>query len=208
MAFITFEGIDQSGKSTQVRLLADALTEAGIKVVSVREPGGTPLGEQIRELLLGPVHAGMDPWAEALLYAAARAQLVKDVIRPALERGEAVLSDRYFDSSLAYQGLARGLGFERILDLNLWATGGLKPDLTFIVHLSVDASRERLAGRGSAEDRIEGEALDFHRQVEAGYRELEVLYPERIIALDGHASIDDLHARVIAACRDRFGWAV
>lgn len=208
MAFITFEGIDQSGKSTQVGLLADALAAAGIKAVSVREPGGTLLGEQIRELLLGPVHTGMDPWAEALLYAAARAQLVKDVIRPTLEAGQVVLSDRYFDSSLVYQGLARGLGFEHIRDLNLWATGGLKPDLTFIIHLGVDVSRSRLAGREGAQDRIESEALDFHRQVEAGYRELEALYPERIIALDGHAPIEELNARVIAACQQRFGWVV
>lgn len=208
MAFITFEGIDQSGKSTQIRQLEAALAEAGLDVVSVREPGGTPLGEQIRELLLGPVHAGMDPWAEALLYAAARAQLVKDVIRPALEAGRPVLSDRYFDSSLVYQGLARGLGLERILDLNLWATGGLMPDLTFIIHLSVEASRQRLASRQDAEDRIESEALAFHRQVEAGYRELEALYPGRIVALDGHDGIDELKARILSACRERFGWVV
>lgn len=208
MTFISFEGIDQSGKSTQLRLLADSLTKSGIDVVSVREPGGTLLGEQIRELLLGPVHAGMDDWAEALLYAAARAQLVREVIRPALKQGRTVLSDRYLDSSLVYQGLARGLALERILDLNLWATDSLLPDLTFIIHLGVDASRQRLSGRATAEDRIESEALGFHQQVEAGYRELEALYPERIVALDGHGTIDELHARILAAGRERFGWEV
>ena len=205
MFFITFEGIDQSGKSTQLKLLAGAMKQAGLSVLTVREPGGTPLGESLRELLLGPEHAGMDPWTEALLYAAARAQLVKDVIRPALMQGKIVLSDRFIDSSLVYQGMARDLGVERILDLNRGATGGLMPDLTFVFHLEVDASRERLANRGSAEDRIEGEPMEFHRRVEAGYRRLEEMYPARVAGIDAGRGIDEIHADVVRECRERLG---
>ncbi|MHB1325554.1 MAG: dTMP kinase [Thermoleophilia bacterium] len=205
MYFITFEGIDQSGKSTQLDLLAAAATKAGIDTLSVREPGGTPLGEQIREILLGPEHTTMDAWTEALLYAAARVQLVKEVIKPALMQGKIVLSDRYIDSSLVYQGMARELGVDRILDLNLGATGGLMPDLTFVFHLDVAASRERLAGRGTAEDRIEGEPLDFHQKVEDGYRKLEEMYPGRIVGLDGGRSVEEVQGDVVAACRERLG---
>ncbi|MHB0866392.1 MAG: dTMP kinase [Thermoleophilia bacterium] len=205
MYFITFEGIDSSGKSTQLQLLADAIERSGQPVLSVREPGGTPLGDRIRDLLLGLQHTGMDPWAEALLYAAARAQLVKDVIRPALATGKTVLSDRFIDSSLVYQGMARDLGVDTILNLNLGATGGIMPDLTFVLHLDVDVSRRRLADRGDAEDRIESEPLAFHRQVEAGYRKLETMYPGRIVGIDGGRSIDVVQADIARACRERLG---
>jgi len=205
MFFITFEGIDQSGKSTQLELLAESCAAAGIDALTVREPGGTPLGEGIRKMLLGPEHEGMDPWAEALLYAAARAQLVRDVIRPALGSGRIVLSDRYIDSSLVYQGIARGLGVERILDLNLGATGGLMPDLTLVLHLDVAGSRERLAARGEGGDRIEGEPLDFHRQVEEGYRQLEEMYPARLVGIDAGGTVEEVHAAVVAAGRERLG---
>jgi len=205
MYFITFEGIDQSGKSTQLQLLARAMKNTGLSVVSVREPGGTPLGEAIRSLLLKRRHAGMDAWAEALLYAAARAQLVKDVIKPALIKGKIVLSDRYIDSSLVYQGIARGLGVERVLDLNMGATGGLMPDLTFVFHLDVDSSRERLSGRKKGKDRIESEPLKFHRQVEEGYCRLEEMYPARVIGIDGRRPVNDIHAQVLAECRERLG---
>lgn len=208
MFFITFEGIDQSGKSTQLKLLAAAMEKGGVPVLSVREPGGTPLGEKIREMLLGSENTTMDPWTEALLYAAARVQLVKEVIKPALMEGKVVLSDRYIDSSLVYQGIARGLGVERILDLNLGATGGLMPDLTFVFHLDVDASRQRLAGRGAAEDRIESEPLEFHRMVEAGYRQLEEMYPGRVVGLDGGETPEQIHARVVAAVNERLGFSL
>ena len=205
MFFITFEGIDQSGKSTQLELLAHAMEAAGMAVLNVREPGGTPLGEALRALLLGPEHAGMDPWTEALLYAAARAQLVKDVIKPALMQGRIVLSDRFIDSSLVYQGMARGLGVERILDLNRGATGGLMPDLTLVFHLDVEASRVRLAGSGRGEDRIEGEPLEFHRQVEEGYRRLEEMYPGRVAGIDAGRGIEEIHAEVLSVCQGRLG---
>jgi len=205
MYFITFEGIDQSGKSTQLELLADAAEKAGIDTLRVREPGGTVLGEQIRDILLSPDHAAMDPWTEALLYAAARVQLVKEVIKPALMQGKIVLCDRYIDSSLVYQGVARELGIDRILDLNLGATGGLMPDLTFVFHLDVASSRERLAGRETAEDRIEAEPLEFHQKVEDGYRQLEGMYPGRIVGIDGGRAREKVHTDVVAACRERLG---
>lgn len=205
MFFITFEGIDQSGKSTQLKLLGDALAAAGIDALSVREPGGTPLGDKIREILLGIEHDGMDSWAEALLYAAARAQLVKDVIRPALGAGSIVLSDRYIDSSLVYQGIARDLGIERILDLNLGATGGLMPDLTIVLHLDVAGSRWRLAEREEAGDRIESEPDEFHRLVEEGYRRIEEMYPARVAGVDAGGTIEEVHERVISICRERLG---
>ncbi len=205
MFFITFEGIDQSGKSTQLDLLAHAFQSAGLSFLSVREPGDTALGEAIRKLLLGPEHGGMDRWAETLLYAAARAQLVADVIRPALAEGNLVLCDRYIDSSLVYQGIARGLGVERVLDLNMSATGGLMPDLTFVFHLDVESSRSRLAGRQAGRDRIESEPLEFHRLVEAGYRQLEEKYPERIVGIDGSLAASEIHGRVLGECRRRLG---
>jgi dTMP kinase len=147
----------------------------------------------------------MDPWAEALLYAAARSQLVKDVIRPALGAGKIVLSDRYIDSSLVYQGIARELGIDRILELNLGATGGLMPDLTLVLHLDVAGSRERLSASGEGEDRIEGQPLEFHEQVEAGYRQLEELYPARVAGIDAGGTIEDVHAAIIFICRERLG---
>jgi len=176
---VTFEGIDGSGKTTQVELLRAELERQGREVVSLREPGGTELGEGIRRLVLHGVD--MTPWAEAALYAAARAELVHEVIRPALERGADVLCDRYLDSSLAYQGTARGLGLDRVLELNLNAVGGLLPDRTFL--LAVDP--EEGARRGSDDpDRIEREGLEFMRRVDQAYRELAGVFGQRVVVLD------------------------
>lgn len=177
--FVTFEGIDGSGKTTQARFLAELLRAEGREVVEAREPGGTQLGEEIRGLLLDG--GAIAPWAEAALFAAARAQLVDEVIRPALARGAHVVCDRYVDSSLAYQGLARGLGLERVLELNLAAVGGLLPDRTVLLLLP---PHEAVARRGGDPDRIEREGDDFAARVDEGYRELARRFPERVLTAD------------------------
>jgi len=195
--FVTFEGVDGSGKSTQARLLAERLRSENREVVLTREPGGTEAGERIRELLL---HGeGLAPWAEASLFAAARAQLVDEVIRPALARGADVVSDRYLDSSLAYQGIARGLGVERVLELNLLATSGLLPDRTFLLVLPADEA----AGRREGEpDRIESEGTAFAEEVDRAYREIALVFSKRIVLVDGRANPEDIAEIVRGQLRD------
>jgi len=178
--FVTFEGVDWSGKSTQVELLVTWLREQGRTVTTSREPGGTPLAEGVRELVL---HGDdMAPWAEAALYAAARADNVARVIRPALARGEDVVCDRYLDSSVAYQGIVRALGLEEVRDLSLLVTDGLLPDVTFLVLVDPAEARTRASGE---RDRIEREGGDFQQRVDAAYRTLADAEPERIVPLDG-----------------------
>ena len=188
--FVTFEGVDGSGKSTQAALAAAFLAEGGREVVATREPGGTALGERIRELLLdGPEMTG---WAEASLFAAARAELAERVIRPALARGAIVVSDRYVDSSLAYQGVARGLGIDRVLDLNA-AVADLRPDRTFVLLVDEATAAARL---GRRPDRLEREGASFRAAVTAGYREVAERFPERIVLLDGALPREPLADRV------------
>ncbi|MDQ3823821.1 MAG: dTMP kinase [Actinomycetota bacterium] len=176
--FVSFEGLDGVGKTTQVELLQSALVRDGRDVVATREPGGTPVGERVREILLG--RDEITPWAEAALFAAARAELVERVIAPELGRGGSVISDRYIDSSLAYQGIARGLGVERVLELNLHATGGLLPDRTFLLLLDP----ERAAGRLGEPDRIEQEGDEFRAAVDRAYRTLVEMFPSRVVPID------------------------
>jgi dTMP kinase len=196
--FISFEGLDGSGKSTQAELLRSRLDADGVEVISTREPGGTELGEKIRDLVL---HGGdVTPWAEALLYAAARAQHVDVVIRPALERDAWVICDRYVDSSVAYQGVGRDLGLDRVLDLNLAAVGGLLPDRTFLLALDVTEIGSRL---DREHDRLERESEAFHARAEAGYRELAARFPERIAVLDAKRPPDELAEEVYGALRVR-----
>ena len=185
--FVSFEGLDGSGKTTQAALLAGRLRGEGREVVATREPGGTALGERIRELLL----SGNDvaPWAEAALFAAARAELVARVIGPAIARGADVVCDRYVDSSLAYQGIARGLGVEAVLALNRAAIGDLLPDRTFLLLLDPETARVR---GGSARDRIEREGLEFWRSLDDAYRRLAERYPGRIVTLDGSLPAGEL----------------
>lgn len=196
--FVTFEGIDGSGKSTQATLLAERLRADGQDVVVTREPGGTELGERIRDLVLHGGHVA--PWTEALLYAASRAQHVDEVIRPALVRGAWVVCDRYVDSSVAYQGVGRGLGFDRVLELNLGAVGGLLPDRTFLLALAVAELPGRLLGD---HDRLEREPGDFHARVADGYSELAARYPERIVTLDASRPAEAIAEEVYGALRAR-----
>jgi dTMP kinase len=181
--FVTFEGVDWSGKSTQADLLAAWLRDQGRPVTTSREPGGTAVAEGVRELVL---HGDdMAPWAEAALYAAARADNVARVIRPALARGDDVVCDRYLDSSVAYQGVVRDLGLEPVRDLSLLVTDGLLPDVTFLV-LVDPAEAQRRAG--TDHDRIEREGEDFQQRVDAAYRVLAATEPERIVPVDGSRS--------------------
>ncbi len=189
--FLTFEGLDGSGKSTQAALLADWLRRKGRTVLTTREPGGTPGGEAVRDLVL---HGDeLSPWTEAALFAAARAEHVELAIRPALERGEDVVCDRYLDSSVAYQGIARGLGEARVLELNLAVTGGLLPKRTFLVLVDPDEARRR---GGEHRDRIERETEEFMRRADAAFRSLAATYTERIVALDGHRPAEEIAEEV------------
>ena len=188
--FITVEGGDGSGKSTQSALLADWLEQQGRTVVLSREPGGTELGLELRDIVLHR-RGHISPRAEALLYAADRAQHIATKIRPALERGEVVLQDRYFDSSVAYQGAGRVLDPTEVRNLSLWATEGLLPDLTILLDLDEELGRDRLKVR-TKYDRLEDEKQDFHARVRAAYLELAAAEPERFLVLSATDSVEEL----------------
>lgn len=183
-ALIVFEGGDGAGKSTQVAALARSLRDSGAAVTCTREPGGTPLAESVRSLVLDPAHAPVDAETEALLFASARADHVTRLIRPALQRGEVVVCDRFVDSSAAYQGAGRGLGVERVLQLNEWGLRGLVPDLTVVLDVDQDTAESRRGRRGLAADRMESEARAFHDAVNATFRRLAEREPDRYLVLD------------------------
>ena len=195
--FITLEGGDGSGKSTQSSRLVEWLGAAGHPVLVTREPGGTPLGEELREIVLHR-RGDIAPRAEALIYAADRAHHIATTVRPALERGEIVVQDRYIDSSVAYQGAGRVLDGTEVRDLSLWATEGLLPDLTILLDLHEDDGRARLAERSARYDRLEAEKSDFHQRVRAGYLELAAAEPERFLVLDARDPVETIAASIRA----------
>ncbi|MEA2486720.1 MAG: dTMP kinase [Actinomycetota bacterium] len=198
--FVVFEGGEGAGKSTQMAAFARYLSARGDEVITTREPGGTVIGERIRSLLLDPGLTEMDARTEALLYAADRAQHVAQIIKPALEAGKIVVSDRFVDSSLAYQGLARGLGLEDIFEISDWATEGLVPDIVFFMKLDPATRMDRV---GHERDRIEGEADDFHMRVEDAYEEIAKRFPDRFVVLDASGTAGQVHADVVRAFEER-----
>ncbi len=193
--FIVFEGGEGAGKSTQSAALADYLQARGHEVLCTREPGGTPAAEAIRAVLLAPANAGLDDRAEALLFAAARGDHAARVIRPGLERGDIVISDRYLDSSVAYQGVARGLGAERVAELSLWATGGLVPDLTIVLDVDPALGLARVVGP----DRLESEPLEWHERVRQAFLDIAASSPDRYLVLDGSRPAEDLAVEIAVA---------
>ena len=200
--FITFEGIEGCGKTTQIDLACQALERRDILFLRTREPGGTGIGEQIRKILLAPRNNDLVDLCELLLYAADRAQHVREKIRTALEDGISVLCDRYTDATVAYQGFGRGLEGSTIETLNQIATGGLKPDRTFLIDVAVEAGlgrairRNLQAGVGDSEGRFEEETVAFHRRVRDGYHHLAELEPERFTIIDGSGSPEEIHRRI------------
>ena len=192
--FIVFEGGEGAGKSTQSRALADYLEARGHRVRRTREPGGTPAAEAVRAILLDPDNAGLDDRAEALLFAAARGDHAARVISPALDAGEIVISDRYLDSSVAYQGVARGLGAERVADLSLWATGGLVPDLTIVLDVDPALGLARVVGP----DRLEAEPVAWHERVRQAFLDIAARTPDRYLVLDGSRPAEDLAVEIAA----------
>ncbi|MGL4648066.1 MAG: dTMP kinase [Caldilineaceae bacterium] len=203
--FITIEGPDGSGKTTQIRLLIEALTERGCQVVATREPGGTRIGNGVRSLILDPAHREMTARTEALLFNAARAQLVDEIVRPALARGAIVLCDRYGDSTMAYQGYGRGQPLGPLQALIEFATGGLHPDLTLFLDVDVAAGLHRK--QEDERNRMEGELLAFHQAAREGYHALAAAEPARWLVLDATLPVDALHARILARVLDELGTA-
>ena len=201
--FVTFEGLDGSGKTTQMRRLAQFLREHGTEVIETVEPGGTQIGQAIRSILLDPAHDHMGSVAELLLYFAARAQNVHEILEPALRRGATVISDRWTDSTFAYQGYGRQLGVQIVADLDRIACGGRKPDLTLWIDVELEASLKRARSR-NAQESAEGTRMDeqsriFYERVLQGYRVLAEREPERFLRVDGNGTLDEVAERVKAA---------
>ncbi|AEY64452.1 dTMP kinase [Clostridium sp. BNL1100] len=193
--FITVEGTDGSGKTTQIKLMEEFLKAAGINVVLSREPGGTEISEMIRNLILDPRNIDISPLTELMLYAAARAQHVFQVIRPALESGKYVICDRFVDSSYAYQGCGRGVDLKTVADVNRAAVDGVVPDITFFLDIDPRLAIERRI-KSTGADRIEQEKMDFHIRVYEGYRKMSLLYPDRIKTIDASKSIEEISSQI------------
>lgn len=204
--FVTFEGIEGSGKTTQLRRLSAHLAAKKSPHIVTREPGGTPFSDEIRGLVLVPREETVFPEAELLLYEAARAQHVRGLILPALLSGQAVLCDRFCDATTAYQAHARGLDASLVERLNRFATGGLVPDLTLLFDLPPEEGFARIKGRGGARDRLERESLDFHRAVREGYLRLAGRDPGRVVRIDAGGPEEEVFRSVLRAVAQRFGW--
>lgn len=193
--FITFEGTDGSGKTTQIKLAEAYIKEKGREVVLSREPGGTRVSELIRDLVLDPENTEITPLTEMIMYASSRAQHVAQVIRPAIEQGKVVICDRFIDSSYAYQGCGRGVDLKAIADVNRVAINGTVPDITFFLDVDPETAIARRINATGA-DRIEREKLDFHRRVHEGYRNMAILYPDRIKTIDATGSINEISEQI------------
>ncbi|MDD3717506.1 MAG: dTMP kinase [Actinomycetota bacterium] len=195
--FITFEGVEGSGKTTQINMLHAHLLRMNVDVVATQEPGGTRIGEEIRRIILDPSFKEIHPMTETILYAADRAQHVYEVIKPALDAGKVVICDRFVDSTLAYQGVARRIGMEGVQNLNEWITDDLYPDLTFLLEVPYRVGLKRVQERKAAFDRLEGEASSFHEQVQEAYRTLAKFFPLRIKVLNGEDKPENIHHAVM-----------
>lgn len=194
--FITFEGLDGSGKTTQIHKLNKYLQEKGIQVLLTREPGGTQIGEKIRKLLLDVENTNMDKRTEALLYAASRAQHIHQKIKPALENGQIVLCDRFLESSLIYQGMARELGVKEVFDINAFAIDGIFPNFTILLEVNLELAMDRIANRKEC-DRLDKESENFHKMVYRGYKELKTMYPDRIVSVDANLSEEETFEQIL-----------
>ena len=198
--FITFEGIDGCGKSTHLRLIADVLCARALDCITTREPGGTPVGERIRDIMLADVSVDVAPEVELFLMSAARAQHIASVIKPAVEAGRIVLSDRHADSTVAFQGYGRGLDLKMVEEVNRYATGATTPDLTLLFDVDPEVARTRLNARpvGGWLGAVDEEGMDFHRRVRQGYLKIADKHAERVRVIDASGSLDDTHSRALA----------
>jgi len=201
--FITFEGIEGCGKTTQAKLLCEALVDRGYSVVFTREPGGTPAAEELRSFLLKPREERFPPFAELSIYEAARSFHVENLIKPSLKEGAVVICDRFIDSTLAYQGYGRGIDLSLVERLNREATGGLKPNLTVLIDLPVEEAFKRISER--RKDRMESESLKFHQRVREGFLEIARREPERFLIVDGRKKVEELHTLILGEVLGRLG---
>ncbi|CCY54463.1 thymidylate kinase [Coprococcus sp. CAG:782] len=202
--FITMEGPDGAGKSTQIDLLKKYLEDKGYNILLTRDPGGNDISEAIRGIILNKDFTEMGYMTELLLYASARAQLVKENIKPALEAGTAVIADRFVDSSAVYQGIGRGLGIDTVYKVNEFALQGIMPDMTILMDLDAEVGLARKKNQAEL-DRMERESVDFHKKVVAGYRDLADRYPERILKVDAALQVQEIHDIIVANIEKKLG---
>ena len=194
--FITFEGLDGSGKTTQINKLNDYLIKSGYEVVITREPGGTPIGDLVRDILLDRRNEEMSFKTEVLLFEASRSELVSKVIKPAIDSGKIVICDRFFDSTIVYQGIARDMGVERVYEMSLWATSGIEPDLTILLSLDARSSEGRLDLKQKGRDRIEHEESLFKEKIQKGYNEIADRFKDRFVVVDASMDVDKTFKKI------------